>query len=67
MDYSFGVPGKVVWTVHIIVGLFLFWVGYRLLNNQPVDQKVALILVILGPIVAAYHSHLFYINTIRDT
>jgi len=60
MTYSFGLPGPAVWIFHIILGLGLFYVGYNLLNGKDISQWMSLVLIIVGALGAAYHTHLFY-------
>lgn len=60
MIYSYGIPGKLIWTTHIIIGIILFYIGYNLLNNVPINKNLAILLVILGSLAMLYHAHLFY-------
>ncbi len=60
MQYSFGLPGPFIWTFHIVFGILLAIIGFRLLNNKPVGQIVALFLIVLGILAMAYHSHIWY-------
>lgn len=62
MEYSYGIPGKFIWSMHIVIGLLLFYVGYRALNGWPVSQILALLLVVLGSLAILYHGHLFYVK-----
>jgi len=62
MLYSFEVPGFIIWISHISIGIFLMYVGYMLLNNQSVNQMTTLIVMMLGVLALAYHSHLMYVN-----
>lgn len=62
MQYSYGVPGPVIWTLHVLIGLLLLYVGHKTLNNQPINQMISVILMILGTLVILYHGHLAYMN-----
>lgn len=59
MEYSFGVPGFLIWSVHILTGLYFLWLGY-LLNVTPKFKIHGIILLILGSLMATYHLHLWY-------
>jgi uncharacterized membrane protein len=58
--YSFGIPGYVVWIMHILIGIFLAYIGYALLNDKKIAQPFIIGLMVVGVMVVLYHSHLFY-------
>jgi len=58
MEYHYGIPGYLVWLSHIISGLLLIYVGYQTLNKRGIDQKISLILIIMGSIALLYHAHI---------
>ena len=61
MNYSFGVPGFLIWFVHIFTGLYFLWLGYLLTNN--LDLKIhGIILIVFGALMTTYHIHLWYYN-----
>lgn len=60
--YSFNLPGPLVWTFHICYGMFLAYIGYKLLNKEPITQFSVLTLIITGVLAILYHSHLFYLH-----
>lgn len=62
MTYSYGIPGPVIWIMHMIIGLLILYVGYVELNHYRVSQLVALLLIILGVLAILYHGHLYYLN-----
>lgn len=62
MSYSYGMPGVIIWTMHIIIGLLILYVGYASLNHYGISQILALILIILGAMAMLYHGHLMYIG-----
>ena len=33
-SYSFGVPVEAVWSIHIIVGLYFMYLGYKLSKDN---------------------------------
>ena len=59
-EYHFGVPSKVIWSSHILMGLFFIYVGYELIMKQKIGVPVALTLVVLGALAGLYHAHLWY-------
>lgn len=63
MLYSFGIPGSVIWTFHIIIGFVLAYIGYMLLNGKEISQPLIISLMVIGTLVILYHSHLFYYYT----
>ena len=60
VSYSFGIPGPLLWTTHIIIGLLLIYIGYTLLNNGKIGQLLTILLIVLGSVALLYHGHLFY-------
>lgn len=65
MPYTYGIPGKLIWSVHILVGLLLTYIGSRIINGQNVGQNLAILLVVLGSLATIYHAHLMYMNLTR--
>ena len=63
INYSFGIPSPAIWTSHIIIGFFLAYIGYMLLNNKPINQLSIIFLIVLGVFASLYHAHLFYYYT----
>ena len=61
-DYHFGLPSSVVWGLHVVVGLFLTYVGMQLLDGM-VSRNVALTLLVLGVVATLYHTHLVVYDT----
>ena len=60
MKYHFNVPGIFVWISHILLGTFLIYNGYMILNKKPLSQIESLVLIIIGSIGILYHIHLWY-------
>jgi Kef-type K+ transport system membrane component KefB len=58
--YSFGVSNELIWTSHLLMGIFFIYVGYELILKRKISIPVALILVVLGAVGALYHAHLWY-------
>jgi hypothetical protein len=63
MTYSFGMPGPVIWTFHIIIGLTLLYIGYQIYNDQPINKNFGILLMVLGALAPLYHAYLFYYYT----
>ena len=60
--YSFGVSSEIIWSSHVLMGLFFIYVGYELILKRKISVPVSLTLVVLGAIGALYHVHLWYDN-----
>ncbi len=58
--YHFGVPVEVIWSTHIILGLYFLYLGYNLLNT--IFKNHGVILIIFGSLMSTYHSHLWYLH-----
>ena len=58
--YNYGLRGEIIWTSHILMGLFFILVGYQTLNNKKINQILSLVLINLGGLGVLYHSHLWY-------
>jgi hypothetical protein len=58
--YHYGVPAKLIWTSHILFGLFFIYLGYRLLENKPINKYISILLIVMGVMAILYHSHLWY-------
>jgi len=59
-EYHFGVSTEIIWSSHILMGLFFIYVGYELIMKRKLSIAVALTLVVLGAVAALYHAHLWY-------
>ncbi len=66
MNYHFSLPGSVIWTMHIIIGIFLMYIGYMLLNNKKIHQLYTLALIILGSLGTFYHLHIWWVHQSSD-
>lgn len=60
--YSFGIPGYIIWSLHILLGLFLAYVGYLITFGQKVPSTIGIFLIIVGSLMIVYHAHLWFIN-----
>lgn len=60
--YHFGVQNELIWSSHILMGIFFIYVGYELIIKQKLSIPVALIVVVLGALGALYHAHIWYEN-----
>ena len=58
--YHYGVPAKLIWIQHILFGLFFIYLGYRLLENKPINKYISILLIVMGVMAILYHSHLWY-------
>jgi len=60
--YHFNVSGEFIWIIHILVGLYFIYLGYKSLNKIPIGQISSIILLLLGCIMILYHAHIWYIH-----
>lgn len=60
MQYSFGIPGHMIWITHIIIGFILAYIGFVLLNGKHISQIFIVGLIVIGSLAILYHTHLFY-------
>ena len=58
-NYSFNVPSEVIWSSHILMGLFFIYIGYELIMHKKIPEYLALIIVVLGATGGLYHLHLW--------
>lgn len=65
--YSFGLPGNLVWGLHIIVGGVLFYMGYELHQGRKLSDVFVIGMMIVGTLVTVYHAHLAYLNNIKTS
>jgi hypothetical protein len=63
--YSFGVPSELIWSSHILMGLFFVYIGYALIMHRKIPEYLSLIVVVLGAIGGLYHLHLWY-DSLRE-
>jgi hypothetical protein len=64
MAYAFGIPGPAIWITHVLIGLFLVYIGYTLLiGTSELDKRLIILLIVLGSLAMLYHLHLYYYYT----
>ena len=42
-SYHFGVPGYVIWTTHILVGLLFLYTGYTTYQKQKLPEYISIL------------------------
>ena len=57
--YHFGVSSEIIWSSHILMGLFFVYIGYELIMHKKIPEYLALIIVVLGAVGGLYHLHLW--------
>lgn len=64
MAYSFGIPGYVIWSFHLIMGSFLAYVGYQMTQNEdkPIRPLFSTIILVLGVLSVLYHGHIWLVD-----
>ena len=60
--YHFGVQNELIWSSHILMGIFFIYVGYEIIVKRKLSIPVALIIVVLGALGALYPAHIWYEN-----
>jgi hypothetical protein len=58
--YHFGMPGNVIWAMHIIFGLLFIYLGYLIQEGKPVNKFIGTALIVMGAMMMLYHAHLWY-------
>ena len=64
--YHFNVPGWLIWTSHILMGLFFIFVGYALLINKRLPPYISVTVLVLGVLALLYHAHIYYIEIFHE-
>ena len=60
--YHFNVPGEVIWTIHILIGFYFVYLGYKSIDNKPIGKISGIILLVMGCIMALYQGHIWLLN-----
>lgn len=63
-DYDFGVSGILVWSFHMVIGIFFVYVGYAILLHKRMPPYISVSVIVLGVLAFLYHAHLWY-NSIQ--
>ena len=61
--YDFGVSGVLIWSFHMIIGIFFVYVGYAVLLHKRLPPYISVSVIVLGVLAFLYHAHLWYIAT----
>ena len=59
--YSFGVPSFVIYSQHILIGLYFMYLGYTLIETNKYRIH-GVILMSMGVLMFFYHAHLWYLS-----
>ena len=52
--YHFGMPGWIIHSIHILIGLWLVYIGYKRITNQKIKKYNYTLLTILGIVLFFY-------------
>tara|TARA_A100001011_G_C13877833_1_gene661727 strand:- start:190 stop:426 length:237 start_codon:yes stop_codon:yes gene_type:complete len=68
-SYSFGIPTFVIWSVHIVVGLYFLYLANELNNlknkeNREDMKNHVAVLFSFGVLTVTYHSFLWLKNSV---
>ena len=58
-SYHYGLSGPVVWSMHIIFGIFFIYFGYTSLKNIRMPDYTYIGIIVIGVIAILYHSHIW--------
>ena len=60
-EYHYGLSGQIVWSIHILLGIFYIYLGYLIVEQKQILNKYyGVILIVLGSLSFLYHAHLWY-------
>ena len=65
-DYKFGVSGVLVWSFHMIIGIFFVYVGYAIFLHKRMPPYISVSVIVLGVLAFLYHTHLWYNSTQKN-
>lgn len=60
--YHFGIPGHLVWTSHILIGLYLIYIGWVLYDKKKLDKFSPIVLIVIGVLATLYHAHIWVVE-----
>lgn len=60
--YHYNIPKRVIHTIHMVISIWLVYIGYKRVKNQEVDKTNYKILLLLGQLLIIYFSILLYKN-----
>ena len=63
--YNYNVPCVLIWIYHILIGLFLIYLGYLVVEKKNINKYVGITLFVIGVLAILYNLHLWY--TKRNT
>ena len=55
-----------IYSFHIVIGLFFVYSGYELISKKQLNDKLILLIIILGALAIAYHSHLLLLSLLKS-
>ena len=59
--YSFGIPAILIWSVHLVVAIYIIYLGNMLKNKY--NNKNGTVLLTVGALVLLYHGFLLLMNS----
>ena len=60
--YHFGMPGSIIHISHILIGLWLVYIGYKRITDQEIKKYNYTLLTILGVVLFFYFIVISYKN-----
>ena len=62
-EYGFGVSAILVWSFHMVMGIFFVYVEYAILLHKRMPPYISVSVIVLGVLAFLYHAHLWYNST----
>ena len=59
MAYSYGIPNIAIYLIHILIGIWLISIGYRMIKKQKLQKPEKSILIIIGGLAIIYQTLLW--------
>jgi len=58
--FHYGIPRIIIYILHILIGCFLVYVGYRVTQGNKISKPSKITLITLGSVVLLYQAWLWY-------
>ena len=67
-SYHYNISGPVIWIFHILLGIFLVYIGYVSIDGPYIrlPNYVYISLIVIGVLAALYHAHIWLTDKDED-
>lgn len=62
-EYHFGVSSTLVWSLHIVFGLFLLYLAYLAIEQKTMNKWLGVVLAVVGVTMMLYHAHIWAVES----